>query len=382
MVGTTALTSTPTLFTVTTSCVTGGNTYQDAITVVYTSPNPAQVKGRDVIAAESDASSFDMATGQCTGPGVCKAATYVFSPVMSYSISAVPIAATGTLTAGQQTTFTVTALDNSTPTPHPVPQAFLDLSLTGASAGTATGVNSFSGFGKEKIVNTPNRFGSDANGSVAVTYTAANPLATTGTDTITSQNTPNNPTVTASTTYTYGGSVPFTQAPYTPVNPFRVCDTRPVAPGIASNQCNLPGQGPITQGQTRAVLVTGGGVPSTATAIVVNVTAIAPTAGTFVTLYPTGGAFPKTSNLNPSAGAIVANLVEVGIGTGGQINVFNDLGTINIALDIEGYVDSTSLGLFKPTVPTRICDTRAAGGGVAPNQCNWAASTRSVPAGC
>jgi hypothetical protein len=370
-VGATTLTNTPVSFTTTSaSCTNSSGTFGDALTVTYTSPNPAQVKGRDVIAAESDASSFDLATGLCTGPGICKAATYVFSPVALYSISSIPIAATGTLTAGQQAVFTVVALDNSTPTRHPVPQAFLDLSLTGSSAGTATGVNSFSGFAKEKIVNTPNRFGSDLNGSVQVTYTAANPLPTSGTDTITAQNLPQSPTVFLPTSYSYGSSVLFTQNPYTPVNPFRVCDTRPVQPGIAVNQCNLAGQGPILQGQARAVTVTGGGVPSTATAIVVNVTAIAPTRSTFVTLFPAGGSLPKTSNINPQAGAIVANLVEVSIGTAGQIDVFNDLGTINIALDVEGYVDSTSTSLFNPSAPARICDTRAAGPGIAANQCN------------
>jgi sugar lactone lactonase YvrE len=162
----------------------------------------------------------------------------------------------------------------------------------------------------------------------------------------------------------------FSQAPYTAVTPFRVCDTRAVAPGIASNQCNFGSpSGPITNNATRAVKVTGGVVPSTATAIVVNLTAIAPTARTLLAVYPTGGSL-GISNVNPLPGQVVAVLVEVGIGTGGDINVYNSAGTINVAMDIEGYVDSTSTGLFNPTAPTRICDTRASGGAIPSNQCN------------
>ncbi len=160
------------------------------------------------------------------------------------------------------------------------------------------------------------------------------------------------------------------QASYTAVTPFRVCDTRPVAPGIASSQCNTGSpSGPITNNATRAVKVTGGVVPSTATAIVVNLTAIAPTARTLLAVYPTGGS-RVVSNINPLPGQVVAVLVEVGIGTGGDINVHNNVGTINVAIDIEGYVDSTSTGLFNPTAPTRICDTRASGRGISSNQCN------------
>ena len=77
-----------------------------------------------------------------------------------------------------------------------------------------------------------------------------------------------------------------------------------------------------------------------------------------------------TSNVNPLPGQVVATLVEVGIGTGGDITVYNNAGIINVAIDIEGYVESTSSGLFTPTAPTRICDTRASGGGISSNQCD------------
>jgi hypothetical protein len=117
------------------------------------------------------------------------------------------------------------------------------------------------------------------------------------------------------------------------------------------------------------------------TAVVVNVTAIAPTRATFITLFPNLTSLPKTSNLTPAAGSVVANLVEVAVSTAGKLDVFNAAGTTNIALDIEGYVSpTTSLGRFSPVVPSRICDTRGAGGGIASNQCNLSGAS-PIPAG-
>jgi DNA-binding beta-propeller fold protein YncE len=174
-----------------------------------------------------------------------------------------------------------------------------------------------------------------------------------------------------------GGSPFGAPGPYTAVAPFRICDTRPAAPGIAPNQCNTgPGiHGPLTSGETRAITVgvAGSGVPTSGvSAVVVNVTAIAPTKLTYLTLFPANGATPATSNLNPAAGQVIANLVEVAVSSTGQLDVYNDAGTTNITIDIEGWVSTTTsgtAGLYNPTAPTRICDTRT-GRGIAPNQCD------------
>jgi NHL repeat len=174
--------------------------------------------------------------------------------------------------------------------------------------------------------------------------------------------------------FSLGSTPPPAAHPYTAITPFRVCDTRPAAPGIVANQCDAPGNGPIGALTPRVVTIEGLGsqpVPSGATAVVVNVTAIAPTQATFVTLYPDLTGNPGTSNLNVSAGQVVANLVEVGLSAGGKIDVLNAAGTINVALDIEGYVSSASTGLYNAlAAPVRICDTRAAAGAVRANQCN------------
>jgi hypothetical protein len=379
IVGATALTSTPAQFPTQASCsfanLESSGTLTNAIPITYTGPSaPVPIAGRDLIAATSDGISFDATTGQCVGSGVCNIATYVYSPVVAYTLTPTPIAPMGTLAAGAHATVTVVAKDGSG---NPVPGAFLDLSLTstGTSGGSATAFSQISGTTKN-LNNLPNRFGADSTGTVTVNYTAANPLPASGADTITAQNHPT-ATHSAATTYTYATSTVQPQGPYTPVTPFRVCDTRPTGPGIIANQCDTgntgAGSGPIGSGATRVITIDGfGGVPASGvTAVVVNLTAIAPSSGTFLKLTPDGST-ATTSNLNPQARQIVANLVEVGVSPAGKIDVFNAVGTVNIALDIEGFVSSTSTGLYNvsPSGPVRICDTRAAGPGIALNRCN------------
>ena len=135
---------------------------------------------------------------------------------------------------------------------------------------------------------------------------------------------------------------------YSAVTPYRVCDTRPAGNGVPINQCNDDstgaGRGPLTKGATRVITVDsfGGLPPSGVTAVVVNVTAVAPTLNTYLSIFPDGVTNPGTSNLNPSAGTALANLVEVGVSTAGKIDVYNAVGTVNVVVDIEGYVSATS----------------------------------------
>jgi hypothetical protein len=96
------------------------------------------------------------------------------------------------------------------------------------------------------------------------------------------------------------------------------------------------------------------------------VTAVDESTAGFFTLYPTGGTTPNASNLNWVAGETVPNLVSVGLSAGGDVTIFNGLGSADAVVDLEGYFapaggGSTS-GQFVPLVPARITDTRAASG--------------------
>jgi hypothetical protein len=68
-----------------------------------------------------------------------------------------------------------------------------------------------------------------------------------------------------------------------------------------------------------------------------NVTATNGTAPSFLTLWPSGGYRPATSNLNFAAGQTIANQVTVKVGPDGDVNVFNAAGNTDVIFDIAGY---------------------------------------------
>ena len=76
-------------------------------------------------------------------------------------------------------------------------------------------------------------------------------------------------------------------------------------------------------------------------------------------MWPAGIARPNASNLNVTPGQNVPNLVEVSLGAGDQVNIYNANGTVDVVADLEGYVAPVATpgtGLYNPLPPTRICD--------------------------
>ncbi len=118
------------------------------------------------------------------------------------------------------------------------------------------------------------------------------------------------------------------------------------------------GTGPIAQGETRNLTVTGrGGVPATGVgAVALNVTAVVPTVGGFLTAWPAGAPRPDASNLNFTPGDVVPNMVIVKVGVGGQISLFNSAGHVDVVVDVLGWfpIDSSFTGL----TPARLMETR------------------------
>jgi hypothetical protein len=118
--------------------------------------------------------------------------------------------------------------------------------------------------------------------------------------------------------------------------PVRICDTRPNNPSnltVGANQCNGLTIGP---GVSRTINVTGlAGNPIGARAAVINLTAIAPTQGTYLTVYPQTQ--PVVSDLNPAAGEVKGNLVVATISALGTITIYNHSGSTNVAVDVLGW---------------------------------------------
>lgn len=155
---------------------------------------------------------------------------------------------------------------------------------------------------------------------------------------------------------------------YTAVTPVRICDTRAAGPGVTANQCDTNGHSPLSTSGVINVTVAGvDGVPAGATSVVLHVTATATQASSYLTVWPTGQAQPPTASVNWAAGQTVANLVASGVGTGGQVSVYNYAFSVDVVIDLEGYVAPSTGGLFVPVTPVRVCDTRAS---QPANQCN------------
>jgi hypothetical protein len=117
------------------------------------------------------------------------------------------------------------------------------------------------------------------------------------------------------------------------LTPCRLVDTRgPVgATGGPALSANL----------TRTFDVAGAcGVPSSAKAVVLNVTVVAPQAAGNLRLFPAGAPLPGASTINFSAGQVRANSAVVRL-AGGQLGVFAGLGsgTAHVVLDVSGYFE-------------------------------------------
>jgi hypothetical protein len=71
--------------------------------------------------------------------------------------------------------------------------------------------------------------------------------------------------------------------------------------------------------------------------VIMNVTAGGPTSDGYLTLWPSGTTKPTASNVNFTAGQDVPNLVMVRLG-GGNVDIFNELGSTEVMLDVVAYV--------------------------------------------
>ena len=116
--------------------------------------------------------------------------------------------------------------------------------------------------------------------------------------------------------------------------PARLLDTRA---GTSTVDGQFQGGGMLGADGTLTLRVAGrGGVPASATAVVLNVTATNPTAATYITVYPSGVTRPTASNLNVDAGSTTANMVIVPIGADGAVTLYNFTGSTDVVVDVLG----------------------------------------------
>jgi len=135
----------------------------------------------------------------------------------------------------------------------------------------------------------------------------------------------------------------------------RILDTRT---GLGAAKAKVAPKGTVKLG----VLGVGGVPASGVSAVLVNVTAIAPTANGDLQVYPDSLTDPGTSTLNYVAGQTVSNQAYVKV-IDGKIDVLNDsAGQTDVTVDVLGYF-SASGSSFQPENTVRVLDTRNGLGG-------------------
>jgi hypothetical protein len=153
---------------------------------------------------------------------------------------------------------------------------------------------------------------------------------------------------------------------YNAIAPCRLVDTRgfPAALSIGTALVN---------GDERSIPLRNNGttctIPSTATAVVLNLTAVSATAAGHLILYEGGITRPLASNLNFAAGAnaATANQAVVKLGAPDAVlyaSVTNG-GKTDVLIDVSGYFAPTG-AKFHAMTPCRLLDTRPWAGNLAP----------------
>ena len=137
-----------------------------------------------------------------------------------------------------------------------------------------------------------------------------------------------------------GGYLPAGFA-YDAITPVRILDTRSGAV--------------VPAGTVTPVPVASGGVPAGSTAASLNVTAVEPGAGGYLTVFPCGEPQPTASSVNFVAGQTIPGAVLATIGQSGAVCIFNSAPT-HLLVDLAGSFAAGAA--YTALTPTRVLDTR------------------------
>ncbi|MGG8410474.1 hypothetical protein ACM614_29930 [Streptomyces sp. 12297] len=152
--------------------------------------------------------------------------------------------------------------------------------------------------------------------------------------------------------FTVTKATPTTPSRFVALTPKRILDTRS---GLGAPKAR------IGAGKSVRLKVAGvGGVPATGvTAVVVNLTAVTPTANGYVTAWPAGTPRPDTTALSTAGGRTATASVVVPLAAG-SVDLRNGAGTIDLTAEVTGYytTDATAGAKSTALTPKRILDTR------------------------
>jgi hypothetical protein len=145
--------------------------------------------------------------------------------------------------------------------------------------------------------------------------------------------------------------------------PKRLVDTRDATGGPAGQ---LVPVSPMSIGITNLALSDSLGgstfVPADLNAVALNVTVVNPNASGFITVYPCDVQRPLSSNVNYTAGQVVANGVVASVSADGNVCFYSSSPT-DLVVDLAGWFAETATETFTGAIPKRFVDTRDGTGG-------------------
>lgn len=137
---------------------------------------------------------------------------------------------------------------------------------------------------------------------------------------------------------------------FTGMVPVRLADTR-----LMSDWYNPFDAGKIL----RVRIANTPGVPANVTAAALNVTAVGPSAGGFLTVYPCSVRTPNVSTVNFVVGRDVANSTIATLANDGYVCVYTSV-AVDVIIDITGWFSTAGAASMTPATPHRVADTRLA----------------------
>jgi len=148
----------------------------------------------------------------------------------------------------------------------------------------------------------------------------------------------------------------FEGASFVGATPQRLIDTRESSPVNSS--------APLQVQTTNIAATTASGiattVPGSSNAVALNITVVNPVSSGFLTVYPCDVPRPLSSNVNYTAGQIVANGVIAPVSASGTVCIFSPVET-DVIVDLAGWFPGSA---FTSATPKRIVDTRDGTGGL------------------
>lgn len=149
-------------------------------------------------------------------------------------------------------------------------------------------------------------------------------------------------------------SAPTAALGFVAVEPVRVLDTRSGVGTKSAEKCRMQPKKSLN------VKVLGqGGVPASGVAaVVINLTGVKPTAGTYISTYPSGGLLPDTSSVNVGAKQNTAATVTVPVGRDGRIALYSGVADTDAVVDVVGYYSASSGDKFTPMESKRVLDKK------------------------